>query len=355
VCVHREYNKGPNLTPQTSGLHLVALYTAGYVVNIIFDRGVYLPDQDLWLDSLRKRDWGYISHAHMDHVAAHQRPILTPGTKTLLSHLLQKSDPCTLEYGQLMETPGYTLTLYPAGHCLGSAQVLVHSKNSGERILYTGDLKLRPNPTTRAAEPVACDTLIIEATFGEPRYVFPPQEQVLEDFFHFLSNWLGKGLTPVVLAYRVGKSQELLHHLLARGFRVALEQSIYEMARRYEEAGVDFPGPFRSYEDPPNAEEVLIFPPGKKSWAELGGLRSVRRMAMSGWALGGGWGLRADQSLPFSDHPGFPELVDYVKIVGARRVYTVNGSPYLASHLQTLGYDAKHLERTKRGTQLKLM
>ena len=99
-------------------------------MNVIFDRGAYLPDLGLWLDSRRKRPVGYISHAHMDHAASHQRPILTSATRVLLTTLLQRSDPCTLEYGETYDTANYSLTLYPAGHCLGSAQVLVRSKVS---------------------------------------------------------------------------------------------------------------------------------------------------------------------------------------------------------------------------------
>ena len=82
------------------------------------------------------------------------------------------------------------MTLYPAGHCLGSAQALVESKETGERLLYTGDIKSRTSPTNEPLEVVPCDTLVIEATYGKPEYVFPPQQQVLETAFKTLESGL---------------------------------------------------------------------------------------------------------------------------------------------------------------------
>ena len=118
-------------------------------MDVIFDRGVYLPELDLWLDSLRKKEFGLISHAHSDHTARHNQPVLTPNTRLLLADYLKRSNPITLEYGELLDRGDYTLALYPAGHCLGSAQALVTSKATGERLLYTGDFKARSSPNQR--------------------------------------------------------------------------------------------------------------------------------------------------------------------------------------------------------------
>ena len=74
-------------------------------MDVLFDRGIYLPSLDLWLDSKRKQPIGYISHAHADHTAAHKRPILTPATAVLLRKLLRRSEPHTLEYGEEYDTP----------------------------------------------------------------------------------------------------------------------------------------------------------------------------------------------------------------------------------------------------------
>ena len=86
------------------------------------------------MDSRRKRDSSFISHAHSDHTSRHRIPLVTPNTALLLADYLKKSDTVTLRYHEPLETPEYTLTLYPAGHCLGSAQALVQSKATGERV-----------------------------------------------------------------------------------------------------------------------------------------------------------------------------------------------------------------------------
>ena len=326
-------------------------------MDVIFDRGVYLPSLDLWLDSRRKRQVGYISHAHADHTAAHHQPILTRATSVLLRKLLRRSDPLELEYGESYQTPDYSLSLYPAGHCLGAALALVQSKASGKRLLYTGDFRVNPSPTAEPLATVPCDVLVMESTFGHPDYVFPPQEEVLADFFRSVRNHLKAGAVPVVLAYRMGKAQELLHHLLSQGFQVALEEGAYDVAQSYEETGVKFPGSYRPFDGNIRDGEVLVFPPGRKTKEALRDVRRKRFIGMSGWALhqNSRHRLGADETHPFSDHADFRELVEYVKAVNPKEIYTVYGFPDLASHLKAQGYNAQHLENGHGKGQLRLL
>jgi len=330
-------------------------------LEVAFKRGVYLPELDLWLDSLRRRDFGVISHAHSDHTARHSQPILTHNTGLLLADYLENSAPVYLDYHEPLETKDYTLTLYPAGHCLGSAQVLVESKATGVKLLYTGDIKVRSSPTNEPIEPVSCDVLVIESTYGRPQYTFPPQEQVMANASHILRSWIAKGSKPVVQVWRLGKSQELLHLLLGEGFDVAAEESVYRIARIYEEGKVDFPGAYRCFDGSWPEGQVLICPPGRKNQVGLDGQRGLRFMELTGWAAGADrpWGRQADSSLPYSDHADFNELVEYVGLVGPKQVYTVNGFPELAAHLRQLGYPAVHLNSRGRtvdaGFQLKMM
>ena len=316
-------------------------------LDAVFDRGVYLPELDLWLDSLRKQEKSLISHAHSDHTARHLHPVLTRNTHLLLADYLKKSNPTVLEYGEPLESDTHILTLHPAGHCLGSAQALIESKSSGERVLYTGDFKSRPSPVNEPLTPVKCDTLIIEATYGKPEYAFPPEEQVLDTAFRTLRAWMSKGERPVVMGWRLGKSQEVLHHLLSQGIDVVVEPSVYQIAGVYEEAGISFPGTFRDFDGTWAEGEVLLCPPGRWPRQELRGFLGKRFMELTGWATNGArrWGRRGDASLPYSDHADFNDLVDYVKQVAPRQVYTVNGFPDLAAHLRQLGYAAVHLDK----------
>jgi Cft2 family RNA processing exonuclease len=329
-------------------------------VKVIFDRGIYLPELDLWLDSGRRQESGFISHAHSDHIARHQNPITTRNTNLLLAEYLKKSDPVILEYHETLETERYSLTPYPAGHCLGSAQALVESKATGERLLYTGDFKSRSSPVNEPLEPVSCDVLVMEATYGRPEYAFPDQDQVIATAVRTLRHWLSIGARPVVQVWRLGKSQEILHYLLAEGFDVALEESCYRAAEVYQEAGVAFPGSFSSLNGQWPEGKVVICPPGRKSAGILDGYRHRRVMELTGWAIGGHtWGRRADASLPYSDHADFDELVTYVEQVQPTQVYTVNGFPALAAHLRAQGYAAVHLDGKSQpadlGHQLKLI
>ena len=211
-------------------------------MQVVFDSGILLPELDLWLDSRRKRESSLISHAHSDHTGRHLKPVVTPNTLLLLADYLKNASPVVLPYGETMDTPAYSLTLHPAGHCLGSAQALIKSKATGERLLYTGDIKLRSSPTNEPLETVQAGTLVIESTYGRPDYVFPSQERVLETAFRTLRAWLDRGERPVVQGWRLGKAQEMLHHLLAEGFDVVIEEGVYQGAEAYQRAGVDFPG-----------------------------------------------------------------------------------------------------------------
>ena len=276
-------------------------------MEVIFERGVYLPELDLWLDSLRKRDFGLISHAHSDHTARHTQPVLTPNTRLLLSDYLKRSEPITLEYGEPLDRGDYTLALYPAGHCLGSAQALITNKITGERLLYTGDFKARSSPINEPLMPVECDTLVIESTYGKPEYVFPEEEAVLETAYKTLRMWLSKGERPVVQGWRLGKAQEIMHHLLAQGLDLVVEEGIFQVAEAYQEAGVKFPGEFTCLNGHWAEGQILVCPPGFRKSREMNLAFGKRYMELTGWAVGHDskrWGRRGDASLAYSGSCG---------------------------------------------------
>ena len=318
-------------------------------IEIAYDEGIHLPRLDLWLDAHVPRARSFVSHGHADHIESHEHLIATPETARILRHRLQdaKGTATVLSYRTSYDLPGTIptqMTLYPAGHCLGSAQALIEVGNT--RICYTGDMKLRPNVAAETGVIVPCDVLIIECTFGEPRYVFPPDAEVHARLRAEIEAAYAEGEVPVVLGYALGKGQEALHLLTGWGYPVMCHGAVANIARIYEECGVEFPGPYTRYVRGQVADNVLLCPPSVRKQAMLRALIPVRTLLLTGWALHpGAWNIYKDVGavLPLSDHAGYDDLLRYVEESGARRVYTVHGGTTFATDLRERGIDAHFL------------
>lgn len=308
--------------------------------------GIHLPSLDLWLDSRRVKREGFISHAHSDHLASHHRVLATAETIALAAQRMKLKQGVPLRYGESLVREEYTLTLYPAGHCLGSAQVAIDVHDSGERIVYTGDLHLGNDLFGQPAEPIACDTLILDATFGHPSYVFPARASVIQDLCDWVTDTLHNGETPIVLAYSLGKGQEALHILLEAGFDVVVEDSTYAMTTVYQEMGVVFPGTFRRWSGRREEGTVVLMPPHGRRRPEMYSLMPYRTLLLSGWATDPSckYRMRVDEALPLSDHCDWNQLNDYVRQAQPERVFTMFGPQHFAAHLRDQGIAAWPLE-----------
>ena len=189
--------------------------------------GLFLPGPGLWLDPCGRRAGGVVvSHAHSDHIGAHDEFMATETTAALLlARLGGKRSPVILPFGEARECGGgdaaYRLTLLPAGHILGSAMALIEA--GGSSLLYTGDFKLRPGLCAEPCAPRRADVLVMETTFGRPAYRFPPASVVMGEIVRFCRETVESGATPVLLAYSLGKSQELLRGLAGGGLPVMLQ------------------------------------------------------------------------------------------------------------------------------------
>ena len=150
------------------------------------------------------------------------------------------------------------VTLLPAGHIFGSAQIFLQGEH--DSLLYTGDFKLRHGKSAEAAEWRQADTLIMETTYGLPRYRLPPTEQVVNEIVAFCRDSLDEGATPVLLGYSLGKAQEVLCSLAGAGLTPMLHGSVYQMTRVYEQFGQSFCEYVR-YNANEVAGKVLICPP----------------------------------------------------------------------------------------------
>lgn len=312
-------------------------------MKVIYDRGIYLPEIDLWMDAKRPRERSVISHAHADHIQSHRSIIATPATAKIFEHRVRPTSATLLDFYETKEFDGFKLTFYPAGHCLGSAQTLI--EREGERILYTGDFKLRAGLSCEPPEIVKCDTLIMECTFGHPQFKFPSDESVHNLFYEQIDRAFINGMQPVVFAYSLGKSQEALQILLRGGYSVALHDAIMQIVDIYSEMGIKFEGDYRPLDFQDTHGLVAMMPPGARRGARMQAIKNPYTIYLSGWGMDpkAHYRYRTHSVLPLSDHAGFDDLQRYALSSGAKKVYTVFGEHHFASHLRQLGIDAEHL------------
>lgn len=287
---------------------------------------IYLPQIDLWCDAREPVDVCFVSHAHFDHLAAHRKIITSEGTQQLMAlRLPGEREEVVLSYDQPCAfAPGTELRLHPAGHIFGSA--MLHLTREGESFLYTGDFKLRPGLSAEPCCPPRADVVVMETTFGLPRYVFPPTEKVLADIVHFCQSAVEEGEVPVLFGYSLGKSQELLAGLAHAKLPVMLHPQTQKITRLYEKLGQPFPD-YRPFTVTEVKGHVVICPPQSAHSAWLRRIKPRRTAAITGWAVDPGaiYRYQCDAAFPLSDHADYNDLLRFVERVQPKRVFTVHG------------------------------
>ena len=304
-------------------------------------KGVHLPQIGWSLDAQARAPRAFITHAHSDHIARHPEVICTPATARFLHARMPGRRTITeLPFGRphALES-GVTATLHPAGHILGSAQILLDSADHGS-LLYTGDFKLRESLAAEKCATPRADTLIMETTFGLPRYTFPPDAEVIAQLIAFCKYTVADGATPALMCYSLGKSQEVLRAVAGAKLPVMLHAETLRLTRIYEKLGVEFP-PFREFDACEVAGHIVICPPHGSGL--LSRIPAVRTAAITGWALDPGaiYRLRCTAAFPLSDHADFPDLLRLVDLVQPKRVLTLHGfAREFAATLRSRGIDA---------------
>jgi Cft2 family RNA processing exonuclease len=266
--------------------------------------------------------------------------VASPATIALVARRLGVCRLSPLAFGDHLERHDHRIWLAPAGHVLGAAQVVVDAPD-GRRLVYTGDFSVRARETVQPASPMRADVLIMECSFGLPRYVFPPDEEIRERIRAFVDRALADSAAPVLLGYALGKAQEAMALLSQLGYPVCIHPSVAQFAEVYQSFGVDL-GQYAVYEGRLPSGHVLIAPP---SALRTGLPRNARTLYLSGWALDRSTKFRlgVDEAIPLSDHADFAELIHFVEKVQPTRVYTTHGPSAFADHLRRLGFDAQHL------------
>jgi putative mRNA 3-end processing factor len=312
--------------------------------------GLRVMHYPLWLDTTRKQSLGFVSHAHSDHIARHARVIATAPTLALMAHRLGRLERTqAVRYREPFQLGPLTLELFSAGHVLGSAQLRITFE--GKRVVYTGDLNhLSDSLTAEPTEIAECDVLVIESTFGHPRYRFPPRTDVFAQLRSFVDRCFAEGSSPVVLGYALGKSQEAVQALGQAGYALCAHESVHAVCEVYREHGMALP-PVRRFDGTVGAREVLIFPPNLRRSGQLNRVRRPRTAMLTGWALDEqrSRSFGVNEMIPLSDHADHPSLIKYALATGARQVFTVHGfCEELARSLRERGLDARPLAEGKQ-------
>jgi DNA ligase-1 len=300
-----------------------------------------LPKEDIWLDPWDAKPFAFVSHAHSDHIAPHDEIIVSERTARLMqARMPGERHEHVLNFGEKRTVRGLDVTLIPAGHIFGSAQFFLETDDGS--LLYTGDFKLRPGRSAEPAEWRQAQTLIMETTFGIPRYRFPPTEQIVGQIVAFSRDALETGAVPVLLGYSLGKAQEILCALSDAGLKPMLHGSVHQMTRIYEQFGQSF-CEYERYHADRVAGKVLICPPSVVRSRMLEKIKDKRIAMISGWAVDPNaiYRYQVDAAFPLSDHADYTDLIRYVELVQPERVLTLHGfAAEFARDLRERGIEA---------------
>ncbi len=315
--------------------------------------GLYCAAGDFYIDPWAAVDRAVITHAHGDHLRSGSGAYLsTAASRSLVLHRLGADTPLrAVAYGEATDINGVRVSLHPAGHILGSAQVRVEYR--GEVWVASGDYKRAPDPTCAPFEPLRCHTFITEATFALPVFRWdPPAKTVLE-----ICRWweeMRESRRPAVLfGYALGKAQRVLAELARCTDRpVYVHGALTELLDAYRAAGVPLVETKRATEESRGksfAGELIVAPLSAR------GSTWMRRFGDHSSAFASGWmrirGARRrrgyDRGFALSDHADWDGLVDTIAGTQAERVFVTHGyTDALARFLTDRGLEA-HAWRTQ--------
>ncbi|MFN3938536.1 MAG: ligase-associated DNA damage response exonuclease [Gemmobacter sp.] len=304
------------------------------------DRGLYCPAGDFFIDPWRPVPRAVITHAHSDHARpGHGRHVATPGTLAVLRQRLGPVEAAALPYGEVLTVGNARVSLHPAGHVPGSAQVRVEV--GGEVWVVSGDYKTETDGLSEPFVALRCHTFISECTFGLPVFRWRPQAEIAAEIRAWWAGHAAAGRFALIGAYALGKAQRLIAMLGAGGPGPILTHgAVEETCRTLRAAGYPIPPTLRVTPDTDLAAcagALVVAPPGALGtpWARR--FRDGAHAAASGWmALRGVRRRRAlGTGFVISDHADWPGLAEAIAATGAERVLVTHG--YTAAFARWLG------------------
>jgi len=319
----------------------------------ISEAGLYCPRGAFYIDPWAPVATAVITHAHGDHAVKGSKRYFTaePGRWVLWSRMGQHARIESLRYGESVDLNGVKVSLHPAGHILGSAQVRAEYK--GEVWVISGDYKVAPDTTCATFEPIRCHTFVTESTFAQSIFHWEPQSTTIAQIHEWWQANQAQNRASFLFAYALGKAQRLLAGLDPSLGPIFSHRDIEAVNVLYRKSGIALPESRVPNEGmtPDEWQQSLILQPPSARWnqgfAHLGPFSTA---FASGWMLlpNANHERRVHNGFALSDHADHRELLNSVAATGAERVLVTHGYiDEFVSELKSLGYDAAPL-RTPR-------
>ena len=313
------------------------------------DNGLYCPAGDFYIDPWKPVPRAVITHGHSDH--AHWgcgSYFCHTLTRPILQLRLGDNVYQTADWNRPVYLNGVSVTLFPAGHIIGSSQVRV--EHNGEVWVISGDYKTEDDGISGAFEPVPCHNFITESTFGLPVYHWQPQEILFARMRSWIEENRKQGRTSLLLAYSLGKAQRLIKNLAGCTEHILLHGAVHNMQEALRGAGIDFPQTERVTPDTPKSrfhENLVIAPSSAADSPWIKKMLPVSVGVCSGWMQVRGNTRRrnADAGFALSDHADWDGLLSAVKATGASKVYVTHGfQSAFSRYLNELGIEAAEVK-----------
>jgi putative mRNA 3-end processing factor len=293
-----------------------------------FPEGIYVKPADAWVDPSQPKARALITHGHADHArGGHGEVWATPETLAIMECRYGPQTGRKVDYGEVVRLGEVDVSFVPAGHVLGSSQIVLD--HGGERVVVSGDYKRRPDPTCAPFEPVPCDIFVTEATFGLPVFRHPDTGSELDRLLLRLHE--NPDRCVLVGAYALGKAQRVIMELRRRGHHdpIFIHGALQRLCDLYVNFGVEL-GDLRPATEAKKEElkgRIVLAPPGALNdrWS--------RRLPDPITAMASGW-MRVRQrarqrnvELPLiiSDHADWDELTETLLEVRPREVWITHG------------------------------
>jgi putative mRNA 3-end processing factor len=321
-------------------------------------KGIYCQQGDFYIDPWQPVNKAILTHAHGDHARRGSNYYLAHHTAAHVLRLRLGADIHleTIAYHEPMYINGVKLSLHPAGHIVGSAQIRLEYE--GEVWVASGDYKTEPDFISQPFEPVKCHTFITESTFGLPIYQWKPQPQIMNEINQWWQENKAQDKVSVVFAYSLGKAQRILCNLNLDIGNIFVHGAIWNTNEALKKDGIQLPPTTRvSRELSKDIYKggIVVAPPSAIATPWLKKFGSYATAAASGWmTLRGAKRRKAlDRGFVLSDHADWNGLTCAIDTTGAQRVYVTHGyKSAFARYLNEKGIEAYEAETLYEGESI---